>query len=215
MRDVEWRLFLPCVDIRRAPAEARTLIALVDHLAPRARTDVYLKAGADVGVKRRGDGGLEFKALKRRQVLGGGVGPGQAETFKKVKLGEDATPAHIVDHLREEAAGGGEGASGGVSGELEALMSSPVEVSVHKSVRKVDTSVGEGEVCLEFTEIAVSSRAMPEAYPKKWMTFCVEGSIDAVEAFLGGTGKPLVALLSHREALQVGYPQFVDMVSTS
>lgn len=34
---------------------------------------------------KQGGGGLEFKALKQRQVLGGGVGPGTAETFKKVK----------------------------------------------------------------------------------------------------------------------------------
>lgn len=62
-------------------------------------------------------------------------------------------------------------------------------------------------------EIAVSSPGMPEAYPKKWLTFCVEGSIEDIEAFLGGTGKPLVALLSLREALQVGYPHFVHAVS--
>lgn len=53
MGGAEWRLFLPCVDSRRAPAEARALIALLDHVAPSVRTDVYLKAGADVGVKRR------------------------------------------------------------------------------------------------------------------------------------------------------------------
>lgn len=63
-------------------------------------------------------------------------------------------------------------------------------------------------------EIAVSCPGLPETYPKKWMTFCVEGNIEAIEAFLAETGKPLVALLSLREALQVGYPQFVDIVST-
>ena len=33
----------------------------------------------------QGDGGLELKALKHRQTLGGGVGPGVAETFEKVR----------------------------------------------------------------------------------------------------------------------------------
>ena len=32
----------------------------------------------------QGGGGLELKALKHRQTLGGGVGPGTAETFEKV-----------------------------------------------------------------------------------------------------------------------------------
>lgn len=53
MPKAEWRLFVPNVDSRRAPAEARTLIGLIDHVPPAVRTDVYLKAGADVGVKRR------------------------------------------------------------------------------------------------------------------------------------------------------------------
>eukprot|EP00903_Cladosiphon_okamuranus_P014198 g13192.t1 len=100
-------------------------MGMLDHVPPAVRTDVYLKAGADLGVKRRGHGGLEFKALKHRQTLGGGVGPGTAETFEKVKLGDGATPARVLDHLREkEAADGGKG---GVSEELEALISNPVE----------------------------------------------------------------------------------------
>ena len=45
---------------------------------------------------------------------------------------------------------------------------------------------------------------MPEAYPKNWTTFCVEGKLESIEAFLGGEGKPLVALFSLRGALQVG-----------
>lgn len=55
---------------------------------------------------------------------------------------------------------------------------------------------------------------MPEAYPRDWITFCAEGSVESIEAFLGGAGKPLVALFSLREALQVGYPQFVQIIST-
>jgi len=65
------------------------------------------------------------------------------------------------------------------------------------------------------TEVSVSSPGMPEAYPENWVTFCAEGSTEGIEAFLGGAGKPLVALLSHRGALQVGYPQFVRMISTA
>lgn len=61
----------------------------------------------------------------------------------------------------------------------------------------------------------MSSPGMPEAYPKSWVTFCVEGSKEGIEAFLEGTGKPLVALLSQRGALQVGYPHFVQMISTA
>jgi len=53
MPQAEWRLFLPNVDVRRPPAEARPLMALLDHVPPALRTDVYLKADADVGIKRR------------------------------------------------------------------------------------------------------------------------------------------------------------------
>lgn len=56
MPHAEWRLFLPNENSRRAPAEARALIALVDHEPPVLRTDVYLKADADVGVKLRVSG---------------------------------------------------------------------------------------------------------------------------------------------------------------
>lgn len=55
---------------------------------------------------------------------------------------------------------------------------------------------------------------MNEDYPKKWLTFCAEGSLDVIEAFLGSTGKPLVALMSLRGALQIGYPQFVEMIAS-
>lgn len=60
----------------------------------------------------------------------------------------------------------------------------------------------------------VSFPEKPKAYPKHWTTFCVEGKMESIEAFLGGEGKPLVALLSHRGALQVGYQHFVQMIST-
>lgn len=56
---------------------------------------------------------------------------------------------------------------------------------------------------------------MPEAYPRDWITFCAEGSVEGIEAFLAEAGKPLVGLLSLREALQVGYPQFVQLISTA
>eukprot|EP00752_Nemacystus_decipiens_P009984 g8903.t1 len=212
MPNAEWRLFFPTVDSRRAPAEARTMIGMLDHVPPAARTDVYLKAGADVGVKRRGGGGLEFKALRRRQTLGGGVGPGTAETFEKVRLGDDATPAHVLDHLREKSAY--DGGTAGVSEELEALMIEPVEVSVAKAVRKMDISPGGHMVSFEVTEVSVSSSKAAEASPRDWITFCVEGSVESIEAFLSEAGKPLVALLSLPDALQVGYPQFVQMIPT-
>ncbi|CAM9658867.1 unnamed protein product [Ectocarpus sp. 12 AP-2014] len=209
--NAEWRLFVPIVDSHQVPAEARHMSSLVDHVDPDERTDVYIKADADVGVKRRGGGGLEFKALKQRQTLGGGVGPGAAETFEKVRLGNDATPTEVIEHLRKEA---GEG-EGGVSKELEALMSTPLEVTVKKSVRKATVTAGEGKASFEVTEeVSVSFPEMPEAYPKNWTTFCVEGKMESIEAFLGSKGKPLVALLSLRGALQVGYPHFVQMIST-
>lgn len=65
------------------------------------------------------------------------------------------------------------------------------------------------------TEVSVSFPEIPEAYPRNWITFCAEGSVESIEGFLGGAGKPLVALLSIRGALQVGYPQFVQMISTA
>ncbi|CAB1101156.1 unnamed protein product [Ectocarpus sp. CCAP 1310/34] len=206
----EWRLFVPTVDFHRVPAEAREMSSLVDHVDPDARTDVYIKADADVGVKRRGGGGLEFKALKQRQTLGGGVGPGAAETFQKIKLGDGATPTEVIEHLRKQA-GKGEGA---VSEGLEALMSTPLEVTVKKSVRKTTVTTREGKASFEVTEVSVSFPEMPETYPKNWTTFCVEGKMTSIEAFLGSKGKPLVALLSLRGALQVGYPHFVQMIST-
>lgn len=63
MPKAEWRLFLPNVGSRRAPAEARTLIGMLDHVPPAARTDVYLKAGADFGVKRRVSKGTRRRLL--------------------------------------------------------------------------------------------------------------------------------------------------------
>lgn len=67
-----------------------------------------------------------------------------------VKLGDDATPAHVLEHPCEKAAaevGGG----GGVSEELEALMSEPVEVGVTKAVRKMDVSTGGEKSSFEVT----------------------------------------------------------------
>ncbi|CAN0415575.1 unnamed protein product [Ectocarpus sp. 8 AP-2014] len=93
-------------------------------------------------------------------------------------------------------------------------MSTPFEVTVKKSVRKTTVTTGEGKASFEVTEVSVSFPEMPEAYPKNWTTFCVEGKMESIEAFLGSKGKPLVALLSFRGALQVGYPHFVQMIST-
>lgn len=64
-------------------------------------------------------------------------------------------------------------------------------------------------------EVAVSFAGMPEDYPTKWLTFCAEGTVEEIEAFIGSKdGKPLVPLLSLRGVLQVGYPQFVQMISS-
>lgn len=64
-------------------------------------------------------------------------------------------------------------------------------------------------------EVAVSYAGMPEDYPTKWLTFCAEGTVEEVEAFIGSKdGKPLVPLLSLRGVLQVGYPQFMQMISS-
>lgn len=70
---------------------------------------------------------------------------------QKVKLGNDATPADVLEHLRNAAASG-EGVAG-VSEELEALMTDPLEVSVEKSVRKgvVDVAAGKGRASFEVT----------------------------------------------------------------
>lgn len=67
----------------------------------------------------------------------------------KVKLGDDATPAEVIEHLRKEAGEGG----GGVSDELEALMSTPLEVTVNKSVRKTTVTAGEGKASFEVTGV--------------------------------------------------------------
>ncbi|CAM9786024.1 unnamed protein product [Pylaiella littoralis] len=213
----EWRLFLPNENgCGRPPPypEARTLLAIVDDVPPVARTDVYLKADANVGVKRRGGRGLEIKALKQRQTLGGGVGPGAADIFAKVKLDDDASPADVLEQLRKEAASGG-GGGAGVSEELGALMTNPLEVRVEKSVRKVDVGVGEGTVSFEVTDVTVDFAEIPEGHPKNWITFCAEGTLESMERFLEGKGRPLVALFSLREALQAGYPRFVQIMSTA
>lgn len=91
----------------------------------------------------KGDGGLEFKALTRRQALGGGVGPGAVETFSKVKLGEGGTLAHVIEHLRNQ--------SGGISEELEALLNDPMEVTVEKAVRKTEVKTEDGKASFEVT----------------------------------------------------------------
>lgn len=67
----------------------------------------------------------------------------------KVKLGNDATPADVTEHLRKEAGEGG----GCVSEELEALMSTPFEVTVSKSVRKTAVAAGEGKASFEVTGV--------------------------------------------------------------
>lgn len=78
-----------------------------------------------------------------------------------MKLGDDATPAHVLEYLQKEAAaGGGEGGGGGVSEELEALMSCPVEVSVTKAVRKTDVSAGGEKASFEFTGESLGSFAV-------------------------------------------------------
>lgn len=62
-----------------------------------------------------------------------------------MKLDDDATPAHVLDHLRKHVA------AGGVSEELETLMNEPVEVSVTKAVRKMDVSTGGQKASFEAT----------------------------------------------------------------
>lgn len=62
-------------------------------------------------------------------------------------------------------------------------------------------------------EMTVSCAEIPEDYPKKWLTFCAEGGMDDIEAFVtSGRGKPLVPLMAVKGACQAGYPQFVRMV---
>lgn len=63
-------------------------------------------------------------------------------------------------------------------------------------------------------EVTATYSGMPEDFPKKWITFCAEGGIEEVDKFIGKKGKPLVPLMSVRGALQVGYPQFVNMISS-
>lgn len=57
---------------------------------------------------------------------------------------------------------------------------------------------------------------MPADLPKQWRTFCVEGTVNDIETYLGTTkhGKSLVALASRGDALQVGYPEFVSRMLT-
>lgn len=51
----------------------------------------------------KGDGGLEFKYLKERRVLRGGVGPGTAEKFKKVSvITSDSRRGAKMVQLRKE-----------------------------------------------------------------------------------------------------------------
>lgn len=79
----------------------------------------------------------------------------------KVKLGDDATPAEVIEHLRREA---GEG-EGGVSEELEALMRTPLEVTVKKSVRKTTVTTGGGKASFEVTGVFVGMSSLrPHPY---------------------------------------------------
>ena len=56
-QNAEWRLFLPNKGDGDNLSEAeQTLVALVDDVRPRDRTDVYTKAGDDIGIKRRVSG---------------------------------------------------------------------------------------------------------------------------------------------------------------
>ena len=96
----------------------------------------------------QGGGDLECKALKHRQTLGGGVGPGAAEIFEKIKLGKEATLSHVIEHLR--------GREGGISEVLEATLKTPVEVQVVKMVRKMTIKTGqEKDASFEVTGVSL------------------------------------------------------------
>lgn len=85
MPRAEWRLFLPNADSRRAPAEARTLMGMVDHVPPAGRTDVYLKADADIGVKRR---------VSKRNAAAEHFEPGLAHAVKDKGSVQDILRGH-------------------------------------------------------------------------------------------------------------------------
>lgn len=53
MPKFEWRLFLPVQQAGSPHPNARELVELLQDVAVAERTDVYLKATADIGVKRR------------------------------------------------------------------------------------------------------------------------------------------------------------------
>lgn len=62
-------------------------------------------------------------------------------------------------------------------------------------------------------DLEITSGKVKDTRPSKWLTFCVEGSQDALEAFLGAEGKVLVPLLSHPQNLHMSYPNFIFSVS--
>lgn len=75
MRSAEWRLFLPNDENRRHPAQVRTLVSMVEDVAPVVRTDFYVKADADVGVKRR----VSTAHVARWWWCGGGGGASSSD----------------------------------------------------------------------------------------------------------------------------------------
>lgn len=60
--------------------------------------------------------------------------------------------------------------------------------------------------------VTSTTSTLSSGFPKKWLTFCVEGGAEDVEAFLAATGQPLVPLIAVEGVLQVGYPRFVQMI---
>ncbi|CAM9896140.1 unnamed protein product, partial [Ascophyllum nodosum] len=174
-KNAEWRLFLPNKGDGDNLSEAeQTLVTLVDGVRPRDRTDVYTKAGDDIGIKRRSSESLELKALHERRALCKGAGPGTVEIFEKTILARSATLADIVRRC-------GSGHGGKVSSELEAALRDPVEVHVAKTVRKKALDAGRALVSFEVTDLVLSFATQPANFPQRWRTFCVEGGVEEVE----------------------------------
>lgn len=53
MPKAEWRLFIPIEEGASPPSATKILTELLEHVEPAVRTDVYVKADADTGVKKR------------------------------------------------------------------------------------------------------------------------------------------------------------------
>lgn len=98
MTKAEWRLFIPNDEGTALTADAKALMDLLDGVEASSRTDIYLRADADVGVKRRVSS-TNIGATSKQCC--GVTAPAQHPNVASCGGGQEAQASHsLIDWLR-------------------------------------------------------------------------------------------------------------------